>query len=285
MFANLEDINRRPEPYEFNTVASLWNDEHISEKMLELHLNESVDLASRNKGFIDRSVDFIASKFDVGAETKICDFGCGPGLYTTQFAEKGARVTGIDFSSRSIAYARNSAAQKNLNIEYILQDYLQFSANRKFNVITLIYLDFCPLSPRQRKILLSIFYDCLESDGAIIIDVLSENYFDKVHEKRTYEYSPENGFWSSRPYYAFLNTFTYEKHKVVLDKHTIIEENASRTIFNWLQCYSLESLKKEFRESGFSISEYYNDVAGTPYRTDSTEIAVIAQKILGKNLF
>jgi hypothetical protein len=57
MFKNLEEINKRPRPFQFYTAEELWTDEHTSRKMLEYHLNESVDLSSRNSGFIERSVD------------------------------------------------------------------------------------------------------------------------------------------------------------------------------------------------------------------------------------
>ena len=101
MFAELEKINARPEPFEFYTADELWTDEHTSEQMLAYHLNDDIDLSSRNTEFIERSVEWIASRFDIGTGTKIADFGCGPGLYTARLAEKQAEVTGIDFSKRS----------------------------------------------------------------------------------------------------------------------------------------------------------------------------------------
>ncbi|EDN71815.1 conserved hypothetical protein [Beggiatoa sp. SS] len=100
MFAELKKINQRPKPYEVYTAETLWTDEHTSKQMLEMHLNQSVDMASRNKVFIQLSVDWMVSRFNIGSGTRICDFGCGPGLYTTSFAKKGAAVTGIDFSNK-----------------------------------------------------------------------------------------------------------------------------------------------------------------------------------------
>ena len=100
MFQELERISSRPKPFEFYTASDLWADEHTSEKMLAYHLNEEIDVSSRNGGFINRSVDWITSHFNVGAGTKIADFGCGPGLYATRLAQRNADVTGIDFSTR-----------------------------------------------------------------------------------------------------------------------------------------------------------------------------------------
>ena len=106
MFKELEKINHRPEPFQFYTAKELWTDEHTSKKMLEYHLNESVDISSRNRKFIERSVKWIVSRFGVNETTEIADFGCGPGLYTEKLAEQGTIVTGIDFSENSIRYAK-----------------------------------------------------------------------------------------------------------------------------------------------------------------------------------
>ncbi|MFC2069259.1 hypothetical protein ACFLTP_09695, partial [Chloroflexota bacterium] len=68
MFEELEIINARPKPFAFYTADKLWTDDYTSKKMLECHLNESIDLSSRNKDFIDCSVDWIVSHFTVGVD-------------------------------------------------------------------------------------------------------------------------------------------------------------------------------------------------------------------------
>ena len=278
MFKELEEINARPAPFQFYTAAELWTDQHTSQKMLEYHLNESVDLSSRNKDFIDRSVAWIVSHFGVDANTRILDFGCGPGLYTTQFALKNADVTGIDFSERSIRYAKEVADKKELNIHYFQQNYLEFDTEDKFDLITMIFCDFCALSPSQRETLLGKFYKFLKPGGSVLLDVHSLNTFDNIVETATYEYNQLDNFWSPENYYGFLNTFKYDKEKITLDKYTIIEETRTRVIYNWLQFFSQDSLRKEFEENGFTVEEFYSDVAGTPIASKSPDIAIVAKK-------
>ena len=74
MFEELEKINNKPKPFEFYTASDLWTDEYTSKQMLSYHLNEEVDVSSRNAAFIDRSVAWITSHFNIDAETKIIDF-------------------------------------------------------------------------------------------------------------------------------------------------------------------------------------------------------------------
>ncbi len=111
-----------------------------------------------------------------------------------------------------------------------------------------------------------------------MLDVYSLNSFKQREESVTYELNQLNGFWSPGDYYCFVNTFKYEKEKVILDKYTIIEESQKREVYNWLQCYSKDSLKNEFEENGFKVEELHSDVAGKAFDSESTEIAIVAKK-------
>ncbi len=278
VFETLEEINSRPTPFQFYTAEKLWTDEHTSMKMLEYHLNESVDLASRNKDFINRSVKWIVSHFGIDLNTSIADFGCGPGLYTTRFAENNADVTGIDFSRRSIQYARKIANQKGLDINYYHQNYLEFETEKRFDLITMIFCDFCALSPVQRKTLLAKFHKFLKPGGSVLLDVHSLNTFNSRGEVAIYEHNQLDNFWSPENYYGFLNTFKYDKEKIILDKYTIIEKARIRVIYNWLQYFNQDSLRKEFGENGFEAKEFYSDVAGTTFSPESPDIAIVSGK-------
>jgi SAM-dependent methyltransferase len=277
MFKKLKEINARPKPFEFYTASDLWTDEYISEQMLSYHLNEDVDLSSRNAKFINRSVEWIGSHFSI-ENKKIADFGCGPGLYATKLAQRKANVVGIDFSKRSIRYAQEVASNEGLSIQYVNQDYLEFETDDKFDLILMIMCDFCALSPSQRNLMLSKFYKMLNSGGSVLLDAYSLTAFDEREEAATYELNQLNGFWSPDDYYGFQNTFKYDKEKVILDKYTIVEATRTRTIYNWLQYFSHDGLKKEFEECGFSVDSLYSDVAGSPFDPESKEFAIAAKK-------
>jgi len=279
MFEELEKINERPEPFQYYTASDLWTDEHTSKQMLSFHINEDVDISSRNAEFINQSVEWIISEFNINKDSIIADFGCGPGLYTTRLAKSEANVTGIDFSQRSIEYAKEVATREQLDINYMKQNYLEFESEDCFDLVLMIMCDFCALSPAQRKEILSKFYTILKTNGSVLLDVYSLTAFEQKEEAAIYEENQLNGFWSPNKYYGFLNTFKYNEKKVSLDKYTIIELNRTRTIYNWLQYFSPEHLEREFLEAGFSIKGLYSDVAGSPFDRKSSEFAVIANKI------
>ncbi len=275
LFQLLEAANEKPAIFSVLTAKELWTDEHTSKQMLAYHLNEALDVSSRRSSFIDKSVQWMTEHFDLSSKRRIADFGCGPGLYTSRLARTGAEIVGIDFSRRSLEYARGFAEQHKLTINYIEADYLDYDPEGKFDLIIMIMCDFCALSPAQRGLLLARFKSLLSENGRIVLDVYSLNAFAEKTETSTCEKNQLDGFWSGDPYYAIASSFRYETEKVSLDKYTIIEQERFREIYNWLQHYSPEMLREELHSNGLVLEEIYGDVAGKPYKSDKAEFAVV----------
>ena len=278
MFEKLQLINQRPAIWSRYTAALLWNNQHTSEQMLQLHLNHDIDIASRRTSFIDRSVAWMKTQFNISTNTKICDFGCGPGLYTSRFAQLGAEVTGVDFSTRSIDYARTQAEKASLAINYVNQDYLQFEDDAQYSLITLLMCDFCALSPQQRSQLLNKFHALLDDGGHVVFDVYSLAGFGRCEEGAQYAHNLLNGFWAREEYYGFLNTFLYTEEQVALDKYTLFTKEREWEVYNWLQYFSPDALRKEVELAGFTVTATYADVAGGDYEDDKSEFAVLLRK-------
>ena len=276
LFEWLRGVNTPPEPFSQYTTIELWNDKHISEHMLAAHLDGTSDLASRNMDFIQRSSEWMKSYFHIAASTRVLDFGCGPGLYTTQWARMGADVTGIDASTRSIAYATTSATEANLPITYVCGNYLEESFEKRYDLITMIFCDYCALSPVQRQRLHMKWRAILQPGGRILFDVHSLRYFNSISEAKNFDYYL-NGFWSPSPHFVFQNVYRYDSEQLLLTQFTVVEVDRTRTFYNWLQCYSIETLFEELGKAGFKVKESFGNVAGNPLTPDANEIAIVAE--------
>jgi len=278
LFETLERINRRPDVYSRYTADALWTSPDISEMMLRYHLDGEVDLASRRTPFIDASCEWIRERFDLGPGKRVVDLGCGPGLYVNRLARTGAHVTGVDFSSRSIEYARERAAEAGLDVDYRLGDYLALELEGGYDLAIIIMCDYCALSPEQRGRLLRRVGDLLAPDGVFLFDVYSESYFETWEEMVAYGPEMMDGFWSSEPYFGFQNTFKYEQEKVVLERYLVVERERQTEYFNWFQHYSLESLKAEVEAAGLIVEDVYGDVAGESFEPSLPEFAVVVRR-------
>lgn len=114
----------------------------------------------------------------------LLDLGCGPGIYTESFYKKGYDVSGMDFSERSIAYARNSSYQHKLKINYMQGDYTEIDFGSEYNLLTLIYCDFGVLSNTTRNKLLHNIYDSLLPGGVFLFDVFTPLRYSGIDETK-----------------------------------------------------------------------------------------------------
>lgn len=263
----------RPEIYAPST-NKFWDDAYISAQMLKAHLNPDADGATRTHAFVARSAQWIAGLSGNPYNKQLLDLGCGPGIYAAMFAEHGFSVTGIDFSSRSIAYAKT----QNPAINYFCQDYLELDFAAEFDVVTLIYCDFAVLPPQSQQMLLQKIYRALKPSGQFIFDVFSPAQYAEATEQTTIEYL-NGGYWRPEPYICIKRDLQYAAESVFLEQYLVLTENELACYNLWNQAFTVDKLKQMLKATGFAAIHFYGDVSGAEYSESSKTICVVAKKL------
>lgn len=272
MYELIHDIAVRPEPFSRYTAKELWTRPHLSRQMLKFHLSPDTELASRRLETIDQMVHWIDAQLDLSGK-RLCDLGCGPGLYAQRFAAIGATVTGVDFSSHSLDYAREHSDP---SIQYVHADYLADELPTGFDVVTLIYMDFCVLSPEQRALLLEKMRSMLSAGGHIVMDIAGIGLFKSKRELTLIEERLMDGFWCAGDYVGIQKSFVYDEQKLALDRYVIVEPGETWQIYNWFQHHTPEMLEAELQAAGFAVSSMKGDLTGAELVPDGDYIGVIA---------
>ena len=257
--SSLINTIKKPALYEKGN-ASMWEDEYISRHLLELHLNQDCDAASRKRDTIEKTVRWIETHLD-NRPKSILDLGCGPGLYCELLTEHGHRVTGVDFSKRSIAYARQSAAQKGLEIEYLQENYLDLTFEDQFDLVIMIFCDFDVLVPDDRTRLLKNIYRTLKPGGLFIFDTLNPKAPAAMKiPGKSWEVA-DGGFWKPEEYLALSETFHYEEANVILQQHVVCSEPDQCLMYHfWTHYYRYDILVSILDDEGFSVEETCDDL-------------------------
>ncbi len=276
MYEILKSFNQRPAPFSAYTARALWTDEYVSARMLEAHLDPASDLASRRPEAIDTLVNWLETRIGLAGKS-VTDLGCGPGLYAERMAMHGARVIGLDFSSRSLTHARWQATAKRLAMEYRLADYLQDALPDRQNIVTLIYGDYCALSPEQRQTLLARVKAMLKPGGYFVFDVFARPQFGQVKEDFVCERRLMNGFWAEGDYFGFKVTHRYEELYLALDRYLIVEPERRRDIYNWLQYFIPEEIAAELASAGLELAEIFDLTTGGHWIAKATPFGVLAR--------
>jgi ubiquinone/menaquinone biosynthesis C-methylase UbiE len=258
------ELNKPENNFENNkTQADFWDNEHISKMMLMAHLNPNWDAASRKPETIEATCQWIMSTLNLKPKQTLLDLGCGPGLYATQFYEKDLQVTGIDYSRRSLTYAKEQAQLKHQDIEYLYQDYLGIDYQDAFDVAVLIYCDFGVCSEVKRELLLKRIHKALKPNGYFVFDVWSSMYKELTNVYKTWFVHEKQGFWKPTPHLELVNK-TYDAiNQVSLKQHIIVEAGTEISVYNlWEQCYTVESITKLLNENGFEVVKTVGDLTG-----------------------
>ncbi|WP_238722451.1 class I SAM-dependent methyltransferase [Diplocloster agilis] len=260
MISQLSDYLKKPQLYAPST-GEFWNDTHISKGMLAAHLNPQEDAATRRPEFLDQSVQWITQIAPPSQYKSLLDLGCGPGLYAERFHNAGYSVTGVDFSKRSIAYAKEHALLHNSAIRYHYQDYMTIEFTDQFDVITLIYCDYAVLPVTERQCLLKKVYQALRKNGKFIVDVFTPLMRNK--ESRTWKYCEEGGFWCEKPHICLESVYQYDDGDATELRQCVVVSDGAISCYNiWDHFFTKEKLLSEIIPAGFNHFELYGDVAG-----------------------
>jgi SAM-dependent methyltransferase len=269
-------LTQRPEPFAPGEVL-FWDHPHISERMLEAHLDPEREAASRPHVVIEAEVDWLAGRLGLHPGDPVLDLGCGPGLYCQRFARRGFDVTGIDISRRSIAYARESALEHGLPIDYRHGSYLELQESAAYAAVFLIYGDLCVLPDDERETLLRQIACALRPGGYFALDVTTPVVLQHDPPGRRWSID-SGGFWRPGQYLLLSERFIYAEESLTLDQHTVVEESGSVAVYRlWQRHYTPDSFRAVLERHGFEVVDILGDLRGTAYDPDSEWLAIIAR--------
>ena len=252
----------------------LWDDEHISKGMLKSHLNPEEEGATSKHDFVSESVQWIAQIAPPARYTNLLDLGCGPGIYAERFAKAGYSVTGVDFSKRSIGYAKEQTELNSSGIEYHLQNYLTIDYTERFDVITIINKDYPVLSITDRIILLKKVYQALKPGGKFIFDVFTPKM--RAKESRTWRFHENGGFINEKPHLLLEAVYQYDdEDKTELNRNIVVTDEDVNCINIWNHYLSKEMLLSETMPIGFDKIDFFGDIAGRKYSDEGETICAV----------
>ena len=249
-----------------STDLTLWEDEYISSLLLNAHLNPHIDDASRNHEFINNSAQWILSR--IKNHGSLLDLGCGPGLYTTIFSKSIDSVTGIDFSKRSIEYAKGTDPKST----YIKQNYLEFKPQSQYDTITMIHCELGSLSKSDRKHLLQTIKHALKEDGRFIFDIFSPQQLTKFQESKTWV-NRKRGFFTDTTHTELIFNVIYPDN-ISLRQSIIIKEDEVKTYRQWYQYLDLASITQELEDVGLKVFSVHENLCGEEYTHFSSTLAL-----------
>ena len=110
---------------------------------------------------------FLVSEISGLAPGAALDLACGAGRNAVWLAERGWRVTGVDFSGVALGIARDLAASHGVEVEWVESDVIGWAPPaRAFDLVCVLYLQ---LPAPERRAVLRHAVDALRPGGTLLV--------------------------------------------------------------------------------------------------------------------
>jgi len=257
----MDIVKRIPVPDPWSEGEKIpWNDPEFSKRMLQYHLAQDHDLASRRFSIIDKHVKFIDDL--AGGPSKVLDLGCGPGFYTSRLTSLGYKCKGIDFSPASIDYAKEQAEKAGQEIDYLTEDIRTAEYGEGYGLAMMVYGEFNVFKKEDIRAVLKKAYDSLEDGGVFIAEPHRFEAVKSFGEAAPSWYSSESMLFSDDPHLALMECFWVEEHRVTINRYLIVDAATGEVTLHasTMQAYTNEEYETLLRGAGFSEVEFHDSL-------------------------
>ena len=273
-------INQTSPPQPWSEGEKIpWDEPGFSRRMLNEHLSQEHDAASRRFSLVDRHVAWIHQHILDCKPSSILDLGCGPGLYASRLTRLGHTCLGIDFSPASIAYARQQAEAEGLTCSYRQQDIRRAGYGEGFDLVMFIFGELNAFRPSDARLILQKAWAALAPEGRLLLEVST---FESLHDLgqqppdwNTHSY----GLFSDGPHLVLSGSFWDSSEQALTERYYVMQENKNEIecIAATRQAYTHQQYHELLAECGFSDVVMYPSLMGEPDPDQSDFITLLCK--------
>ncbi len=268
----------RPIPFAYQGNLP-YDDPAFGRRMLARMLDEQDAAGSRISAERTLQINWLTNKLNLAPESTLFDVTCGAGLYAVPFAMQGLRVTGVDFASISIDYAKEFAAREGVaaRCEWHIQDIHKMDfAGREFHAAILLYGQLAVMTEEQAQAVLRKIAASLRAGGKLCLEMLNPDMVDKTNS--TWWFTDDRGLWGNAPFLHLGERIWDEAAQTSLERYHILhlETGEMDEILLGDRVYSVDFLTEMLHTAGFSSVHTYPAWDGLPLYDADEWIVYIA---------
>lgn len=202
----------------------------------------------------------------------VLDLCCGPGRHSIALARRGINVTAVDRTKYLLDKAIEAAQDKNLQIEFVLEDMRSFVRPNGFDMALNIFTSFGYFGDKSEdlKVLRNV-YESLRPGGVFLIEITGKEPLARSFQATTSQEAADGSLLVLR--HEILEDWTRAS-----EEWTLIRGGRVKTFKFQHTIYSGQELKDLLTEACFAEVKLYGGLNGCEYGVDAARLVALARK-------
>lgn len=125
----------------------------------------------RARPVAERDAAFVCAALSLAPGDRVLDLGCGTGRHSVALAERGLTVTGLDLSPALLAHARETAAERGVEVTWLERDMRDLDDLGPFDAVVSLFTAFGLLGDDEDQEVLHQVRAALRPGGQLLLDL------------------------------------------------------------------------------------------------------------------
>lgn len=218
-------------------------------------------------------VDFIEQALELPRGAALLDLACGFGRHAIAMAQRGYRVTGLDFNARYLEIAAQESSRAGVEVTWQTGDMRALAGTATFRGVYSYFTSFGYFGDDDNERVLAEVARVLEPGGRFLLDVVNRDWLLTHPQQRT---------WQQREDGALLmeeTTLELESSRVV-SRQLLIDPTGGPQVTKEfsLRAYTCAELSALLRRNGLTVRAVHGSAEREPYSTDSRRLILLSER-------
>lgn len=223
-----------------------------------------------------KEVLFIIKKLFLKRGARILDVPCGQGRHSIEFAKRGFRTTGVDYSPTLLAVARQKAGENRVFPRLIKGDMRFIKLWGRFDAIVVLGNSFGYFDDTENEKVIANLSGLLKKNGRLVLDLSNLAGMLKTaqtKERHTKRVKKEGGIVEIREESLF------DPLRLVKTlRWTVSENNKKETMRARLRFYTFPEISSMLAQHKLRVIRTFGSFDGKPYGFETPRLIIVARK-------